>query len=105
MSAPFDLSFFPLFTQAVLYGLYLPTFVYCLRWLIFSDEGLDIRKTINWKMLAITIIFFAFMTVVIGIQFRQTIRQRDLNSLAYDRLDLVTVRVFSDRIYKLMFDW
>ncbi len=101
----FEVAFIPLFSQAVLYGLYLPTFVHSLRWLLFDDEGLDVRKKISWQMLSITIIFFLFMTAVIGIQLQLTLGPAQLhtNPRAYNKLDITTVCIFSDVVYKLLF--
>ena len=105
MSALSDVAFIPLIAEAVLYGLYLPTFVHCLRWILLDDEGLDIRKEISWQMLSITIIFFILMTADIGIQFRQAVVPAAANLLAYKKLDGAAVCISSAKIYKLMFDW
>ena len=59
--APVELP--PLFAQAIMYGLYVGTSVYCVRWLLFDDKDWKIRKTINWSMLTIGIILSILMTI------------------------------------------
>ncbi|KAF8342392.1 hypothetical protein F5887DRAFT_1076188 [Amanita rubescens] len=53
--------------QALLTGAYFATFLMCLRWLVFSDDGVTLRKGINWPLLSIAIIFFTFSVVDLGI--------------------------------------
>ncbi|KAF8330641.1 hypothetical protein F5887DRAFT_1081488 [Amanita rubescens] len=45
--------------QALLMGAYFVSFLICLRWLVFSDDGGTLRKGINWTLLSIAIILFA----------------------------------------------
>ncbi|KAF8341125.1 hypothetical protein F5887DRAFT_385332 [Amanita rubescens] len=45
--------------QALVTGTYFATFLLCLRWLVFSDDGGTPRKRINWPLI-ITVILFAF---------------------------------------------
>lgn len=52
-----------LFTQAVLYGLFLASFVHCLRWLLYADDGWRLKTNINWPMLTVTVLVFLFSTV------------------------------------------
>ena len=52
--------------QALLTGVYLASFLVCLRWLIFSDDGGTLRKGINWPFLIITVILFAFSATDLG---------------------------------------
>ena len=88
----FQLTFIPLFVQAILYGLYLATFIHCLRWVLFDDECLNIREKISWEMLSIVVLFFVLMTAIIGIQCRQVVGPAlHVNSLAYHRLDVAIV--------------
>jgi len=56
-----------LFVQAILCGLYITTFIHCLRWLIFADEGWKYRERINWPMLIATIIAFIFSSIALGL--------------------------------------
>ncbi|SRR6266550_2666965 len=46
--------------QAFVTGAYFASFLLCLRWLVFSDNGENLRKRISWPFLIITIIIFAF---------------------------------------------
>ena len=66
-------SILPLFAQAIMYGLYVGTFVHCLRWLLFDDNDWNIRKKINWSMLTIGIILFSLMTINLWIALRLAI--------------------------------
>ena len=63
MSTFIEGSFIPLFSQAIMYGLYVETSVHCLRWLLFDDKDWNIRKKINWTMLTIAVVLFTLMTV------------------------------------------
>jgi len=58
--------------QALLTGVYLASFLLCLRWLIFSDDGGALRKTIQWPFLTITIILFAFSATDLGMSLQAT---------------------------------
>lgn len=53
--------------QAILTGAYFASFLMCLRWLVFSDDGETLRKGINWPMLSIAIILFTFSVVDLDI--------------------------------------
>ena len=44
-----------LFVGALGTGMYLCTFGYALRWLLFSDQGWKRREKINWKILTPTL--------------------------------------------------
>lgn len=57
-------------TQALLTGTYFATFLLCLRWLVFSDDGGTLRKRINWPFLIITVILFAFAVTEFSISFQ-----------------------------------
>jgi hypothetical protein len=46
--------------HALLTGVQFTSFLLCLRWLIFSDDGGTLRKPIHRPFLIITIILFAF---------------------------------------------
>ena len=56
-----------LIVQGVLSGLYTASFFHCFRWLVFSDEGWECRKQINWTMLAIAILIFVLAMTNFGI--------------------------------------
>ncbi|KAM6499697.1 hypothetical protein JOM56_005205 [Amanita muscaria] len=51
------------FIQALLYGIYLATFIQCFRWLIFADEGWKPREKINSVMAIATIFIFLTSTI------------------------------------------
>jgi hypothetical protein len=52
--------------QSLLTGAYFASFLMCLRWLVFSDDGGTLRKGINWPLLSIAIILFTFSVVDLG---------------------------------------
>ena len=70
--ATFELYFFSLIVQAILYGTYLPTFVYCLRWLVYDDNGWYMRERIHWPMLTASIAIFLLSTTHLGLLFWST---------------------------------
>ncbi|PFH47649.1 hypothetical protein AMATHDRAFT_6566 [Amanita thiersii Skay4041] len=47
------------FVQAVFSGLYVATFLQCIRWLAFSNQGWAIRDRISWLLLTMTCCIFA----------------------------------------------
>ena len=47
-------------TQALATGAYFASFLVCLRWIIFSDDGEKLCKGISWPFLIITMILFVF---------------------------------------------
>ena len=52
-----------LFVAALATGAYLSTLAYCLRWLLFSDQGWKFRKPIDRTMLTITLVLFALSSI------------------------------------------
>jgi hypothetical protein len=60
-------------TQALVTGTYFASFLLCLRWFVFSDDGGTIRKGIKWHLLIITIILFAFSLGEFGIFLHLTV--------------------------------
>ena len=52
--------------QAILTGVHFTTFLLCLRWQIYSDDGWSIRKNIQWPMLIVTLLTMAFDLIDIG---------------------------------------
>ncbi|KIJ41913.1 hypothetical protein M422DRAFT_780142 [Sphaerobolus stellatus SS14] len=58
--------------DALFLGIYLTTFVRCLRWLVWADEGWKLRKKINWTMLIITLLISGciFTNMVVFLQSR-----------------------------------
>ena len=55
--------FVAVFTQALLYGIYLATLIQCFRWLIFDDEGWKPRKKINLATTFATIFILLMLTI------------------------------------------
>jgi hypothetical protein len=58
---------------ATLSGVYFASFLLCLRWLIFSDDGGTLRKPIHRPFLIITLILFAFTVIALGINLQRTL--------------------------------
>ena len=54
------------FVQSILYGLYSATFVHCIRWLTFNDDGWKLREKMNWFMILMTTLLFIFSTANLG---------------------------------------
>ncbi|KAM6499030.1 hypothetical protein JOM56_004538, partial [Amanita muscaria] len=59
-----DLYFTAAMLQAFFYALYLVSLVHALRWLLYEEEGWTLRSRdkVNWLLLTITILVFAFST-------------------------------------------
>jgi hypothetical protein len=60
-------------TQAVATGAYFASFLVCVRWLVFSDDGGTLRKGINWPLLVIAVILFAFSITDLSISLQATL--------------------------------
>lgn len=60
-------------TRALMAGAYLASFLLCLRWLIFSDDGGNLRKGISWPFLIITVILFALILTDFAITVQATL--------------------------------
>ena len=107
MSAFFEESFIPLFSQAIMYGLYVGTFAHCLRWLLFDDEDWNIWKKINWTMLTIGVALFIFMTLNLWTALQLTVGPAlQVNVLASGQswLVRVDVRMSHDKTCSLWLD-
>ena len=59
--------------QAILFGLYITTFLLCLRWLVYEDDGWVIRKDIKWPMLTVTVILFVFSVIELTLSLEFTL--------------------------------
>ena len=59
--------------MAFLMGVYFASFLLCLRWLIFSDDGGTLRKPIHRPSLIITIILFVFSVTNVGLCLPRTL--------------------------------
>ncbi|PFH48433.1 hypothetical protein AMATHDRAFT_5783 [Amanita thiersii Skay4041] len=73
-----------MFVQSILYGPYLCTVLYCIRWLVFADQGWTIRQRIDRPMLAITLLLCLLSTADLGVSLVYTLTaQRDEIQLMY----------------------
>ncbi|KAF8342378.1 hypothetical protein F5887DRAFT_1076177 [Amanita rubescens] len=73
MLSPVEVYLIAITTQALVTGAYFASFLVCLRWLIFSDDGRTTRKRIHWPLLIIAIILFAFSVTDLGITLQTTL--------------------------------
>ncbi len=92
MLSEVETSTISIIVQAVLSGVYFATFFLCLRWQIYSDDGLAMRKNIKWCMVAITIVIFAFSMADLGISLRVTLLLLNGNKVPLE--DIASVRIF-----------
>ena len=107
MSTFIEESIIPLFTQAIMYGLYVGTSVHCLRWLLFDDTDWNVRKKINWPMLTIAILLFILMTINLWAMLQLMVGPAlHVNVLDFEQTwwAPVDVRVFRDRTCSLRLD-
>ena len=84
--------------QAVLSGAYFATFLLCLWWQIYSDDGLATRKNIKWCMVAVTIVIFAFSMADLGASLRTTLL--GLNGNEAPSVNVASVRIFPVQKHK-----
>lgn len=63
------------FVDALLYGIYFITLLHCIRWLVFADEGWQLRrkKDIQWTMLLATLLLFSLSLANFALEFWCTI--------------------------------
>ncbi|KAF9446594.1 hypothetical protein P691DRAFT_825444 [Macrolepiota fuliginosa MF-IS2] len=54
------------FVGALAFGLYFSTFLSCVRWLLFADEGWKVRRDIRWPTVAMTILIFGVNVVFLS---------------------------------------
>lgn len=52
---------------ALAFGFYFTTFLSCIRWLFFMDEGWNIRQRIRWYMVTITFLIFACNVIYLAL--------------------------------------
>jgi hypothetical protein len=64
-----------IFTLALLYGIYLATVIQCFRWLIFTDEGWELRKNRNSFMTFAVIFIFITSTIYLVTSFKFEINE------------------------------
>ncbi|KAF8343635.1 hypothetical protein F5887DRAFT_1075734 [Amanita rubescens] len=73
MLSPIEALIIGITLQALLTGVYFASFLLCLRWLIFSDDGGTLRKPIHRPFLTITLILFAFSVTTLGLCLRRAL--------------------------------
>jgi hypothetical protein len=83
------------FIEAMLCGFYATTFVLCLRWLVFTDEGWKLRprRQVNSPMLILAVLVFALQTVDFVISCQTVIASVTGDSLIVARLSVGVVRI------------
>ncbi|KAF9004316.1 hypothetical protein BDQ17DRAFT_1541516 [Cyathus striatus] len=66
-TVPASQEIIALFLAATLYGLYLSTFLHCIRWLLFVDQGWKLRRlsAVKWPTLIATLLIFAFSFIAV----------------------------------------
>jgi hypothetical protein len=70
MLSPIEVSIIAMTLKALLTGVHLTSFLLCLRWLVFSDDGGTLRKAsgaIQLPFLIIAVILFAFSVTDLGV--------------------------------------
>ncbi len=90
--------------QALLTGVYFASFLLCLRWFIFSDDGGTLRnsKTVHWPFLIITLILFAFLVTDLGLSLQITLLASQGASITSPRICNRIITVSHPRIELLM---
>ncbi|KAF8626459.1 hypothetical protein AX15_004864 [Amanita polypyramis BW_CC] len=70
--------------SALAYGAYLTTFIHCLRWLVYNNEGWSRRDARNISMLIVSIALFLLQTAGLASYFEGALIAHDLNVRGYD---------------------
>ncbi|KAM6504421.1 hypothetical protein JOM56_001364 [Amanita muscaria] len=96
--------------RAILFGIYMSTFFYCLRWLVFMDEGWTKRKDIKWGILTVTFVIFALSTADFGINLNGTLVSAAEGFHSWSVLlliveSLMTIIINSVLIYRCWIVW
>ncbi|KAM6504131.1 hypothetical protein JOM56_001074 [Amanita muscaria] len=96
--------------RAILFGIYMSTFFYCLRWLVFMDEGWTKRKDIKWGILTVTFVIFALSTADFGINLKGTLLSAAEGFHSWSVLSLIveslmTIIIDSVLIYRCWIVW
>jgi hypothetical protein len=101
MASTGDAFLIATFAQAILYGLYLVTFVQCLRWLLYEDEAWKLRtcKTVNRVMLIIATLLLSFQSVDTMVTIKISLTQLGSGNRTGlgDELGIMNVRVCQKR--------
>ena len=94
MFIPVQLPIIATTTQALATGIYFVTFLLCVRWFAFSDDGGSLRKDLKRPtlvMFAITILLFALSVTDLALSLRYTLlASQGIHSLLYT--GTITVR-------------
>ncbi|KAF9446495.1 hypothetical protein P691DRAFT_776811 [Macrolepiota fuliginosa MF-IS2] len=61
------------FTAALIFGMYLITLLFCFRWLLFDDDGWNLRERISWTTVLTAFLIFAFNLLYLVLSLRSTI--------------------------------
>ncbi len=78
--------------QALVMGAYFTSFLMCLRWLIFSDDGGTLRKRINWPFFIITVVLFALSVTELSISLHVTLIVSEGRRLGDSYVTIIAVR-------------
>ena len=85
-------------------GLYLCTLFFCLRWLLFDDQGWRLRKKINWTLLMTTLFLFVLSTTHVTMAAKSTVIlvQEDIRGVPPSpKLPWTSVVMVSNRVFPL----
>ena len=65
------------FLVALFFGIYLSTFFHCMRWLLFTDQGWELRKRgeVQWSMTCVALAIFTLSVTNRGIQLKRWSQQ------------------------------
>ena len=88
--------------HALVTGVYFASFLLCLRWLIFSDDGGTLRKPIRRPFLIIAIVLLAFSVAAFGICVQRALF---FSQGAYTDIPIYAVQVSNPRIGLLTVAW
>jgi len=81
------------FVQANVYGIYVTTFVLCIRWLVYKDEGLKRREKLNIPMFMVSIAVFLLQTAGLATCFQTTLEAQAANNKGYNTLNTINSAV------------
>ncbi|PFH49355.1 hypothetical protein AMATHDRAFT_63426 [Amanita thiersii Skay4041] len=102
MSTPIGAMIIATFTQSLLFGIYLPTCIHCVRWLVFTDVGWKFRKDIKWVMLSATLSIFVLMTLNVTFAIKASL---DLLTKGIMRSYAHVIMLVSERLTTVITDY
>ena len=88
--------------ESSLAGVYFASFLLCLRWLIFLDDGGTLRDPIQRPFLIITLILFAFTVTALGIGLQKALSFSHGTSVTGIPTSIIIIDVRDPRIELLM---